>query len=286
MLLDGRVNDTIWNKKGYEGLIKIENKYDIDVFYKENVDTEEEIRNAVDEFAEDGVNLVFGHSNIYGDAFTDLSKYYPDIHFVYFNGEITNDNVTSLNFNAHAMGFFGGMVAGKMTETNVVGIIGSFLWQPEIEGFYEGVKYINPQATLEIDYLKSWKDTEMAESIYERMKNDGADVFYPAGDAFSEKIIMQAEADGLYAIGYISDQRELAPDTVLTSTIQDVDKLYELAAKSFNKGKLKGEIMTFDFQEEVISMGEYHEDIPEYFKRDIKEAIEKYKETELLPNEY
>ncbi|MFD1349359.1 BMP family ABC transporter substrate-binding protein [Oceanobacillus caeni] len=285
MLLDSTIDGNAWNESGYEGLLRIGEKYDTDVYYKENIDTEEEIRKAVDELVYDGVNLIFGHGSLYGDYFSDLSHYYPDVHFVYFNGGIYGENITSLNFNSHAMGFFGGMVAGKMTKTNEVGVIAAFLWQPEIEGFYEGVKYQNPNAEVEIDYIKGWDDTETAYSMYEKMKNENVDVFYPVGNAYSEKIIKQVEKDGLYAIGYVEDQLEFAPNAVLTSTIQQVDKLYEITAEKFNKGKLEGDILTFDFQDGVISLGEFNKVIPKDFIETLNKTVEDYKESSLLPNE-
>lgn len=285
MLLDSSIDGNSWNEAGYKGLLQIEEEYDTDVFYKENINTEEEVRRAVDEFVSDGVNLIFGHGSAYGDHFVAISRYYPDIHFIYFNGGIHTENVTSLNFNAHAMGFFGGMVAGKMTKTNHVGVIAAFLWQPELEGFYEGVKYQNPDAEVEIDYIKSWDDTDTAKTMYQKMKKQGVDVFYPIGNSYSEEIIKQVERDGLYAIGYVEDQLELAPNAVLTSTIQHVDKLYEIAAKQFNRGKLEGDILTFDFQEDVISLGEFNPIVPEDFVDYLQDIVDEYMDSSLLPNE-
>ncbi|WP_245831822.1 BMP family ABC transporter substrate-binding protein [Oceanobacillus senegalensis] len=285
MLVDSTIEGNAWNESGYRGLQQIGETFETDIFYKENINTEEEIRVAVDEFVQDGVNLIFGHSSKYGDYFLDIARFYPDVHFVYFNGSLHSENVTSLNFNSHAMGFFGGMVAGEMTNTNKVGVIASFLWQPEIEGFYEGVKYQNPNAVVEIDYIKSWNDLKTAISLYESMKKEGVDVFYPTGDSFSEEIIRLAAKDNLYVIGYVEDQLELAPNTVLTSTIQRVDKLYEITAEQFNKGKLKGDILTFDFQDEVITMGEFNQRISEQFRNELDETVEEYIDTNLLPNE-
>src|SRR5699024_3390434 len=98
-------------EQGYASLLEIEKEFATDVFYKENTRTERDVRLAVDEFVEKGVNLVIGHSNIFGNHFIDLTEAYPEVHFIYTNGGIYNQSITSLNFNSHAMGFFGGMVA-------------------------------------------------------------------------------------------------------------------------------------------------------------------------------
>lgn len=285
MLLDGEIDEHAWNEKGYAGLMQIEKEFDIDVFYQENITTEDEVRDAVDEFVEEGVNLIFGHGSIYGSLFQEIEEAYPDVHFVYFNGGYYSDNVTSLNFNSHAMGFFSGMIATRMSDSNEVGIITSFESQPEIEGFYEGAKYLNAQTEVHMNYINNWKDTKEAIHMYEEMRGNGVDVFYPAGNSFAEAIINKAEEDGVYAIGYIADQLEIAPDTVLTSTIQHVEQLYETAAKDFDKRSLKGGILTYDFQDDLITLGEFNESVPDRFKAYISDMVEDYQNTGLLPNE-
>ncbi len=284
-LIDTSIDDSAWSEKGYIGLLEIEEEFDVQVYYEENVDTKAEINGAVAEFVQDGVNLIFGHSNMYGSYFMEIAELYPDVHFVYFNGGNYAENVTSLNFSSHAMGFFAGMAAGEMTATNSVGIIAAHLWQPEIEGFFEGVKYQNPQAVIEFNYINDWHNTDIAVSMYEDMRQKEVDVFYPIGDMFSESIIEMAEEDGLYAIGYISDQLELAPDTVLTSTIQHVDKLYEESAKQFDEANLEGAVMSFDFKDGYISLGQFNDEVPESFQNELEAHVENYMETGLLPHE-
>lgn len=285
MLVEGSIEDQSWGEKGYDGLKAIEKKFDVDVYYKEDIKNQQEVTDAVDEFVNNGVNLIFGHSNIYGKYFVDISKSYPDVQFVYFNGGYHADNVTSLNFNSHAMGFFGGMVAGKMTTTDQIGIVAAYEWQPEIEGFYEGVKYQNPDANVRIEYVKDWSDKDTALEMYKSMREQNVDIFYPTGDSFSNDIIKLASEDGLNAIGYVTDQSCIDKKTVLTSTVQHVDKLYTLAAKKYNVDELEGDILVFDFQDEVISLGEFSSVVPEYFQKKIRDIIKEYKKTALLPNE-
>lgn len=285
MLVESSIDDQSWGEAGYEGLQAIEEKFDVTVFHKEGIKTQQQVTDAVDEFVNNGVNLIFGHSSTYGKYFINIAKSYPDVQFVYFNGGYQAENVTSLNFNSHAMGFFGGMVAGKMTQTNQIGIIAAYEWQPEIEGFYEGVKFENPDASVHIDYVKDWSDENTALKMYKRMKKQDVDVFYSTGDSFSADVIKKASEDGLYAIGYVADQSYIDEETVLTSTVQHVDKLYTLAAEKFNKGKLEGDILVFDFQDDVISLGEFSPLVPEDYQEKITDIIEEYKETALLPDE-
>ncbi|WP_010529928.1 BMP family ABC transporter substrate-binding protein [Lentibacillus jeotgali] len=285
MLVETSIHDQPWDKKGYEGLMAIEEQFNTDVYYKEGIQTQQEVRDAVDELVGNGVNLIFGHSAAYGKFFEEISKVYPEVHFVYLNGGQFTENVTSLNFNSHAMGFFAGMLAGEMTETNHVAVIGAFEWQPEIEGYFEGVTFQNPRAEVHLNYVNDWNGEEKAMEMYETMRGEGSDVVYPAGNAFSTSIIEQANADGIHAIGYVADQSELAEETVLTSTVQHVEDLYIMAAENFNEEELRGGVTTYDFQDDVISLGEFSPEVPEDIRGKIKEEVETYKETGLLPNE-
>lgn len=285
ILLEGTTNDQPWDRRGYEGLLSIGEDFDADIYIKENIQTEKQISSAVKNLVGKETRIIFGHSHLYGRYFVDMADSFPNTHFVYFNGGYSADNVTSLNFDSHAMGFFGGMVAGRMTKTDQIGIIAAYEWQPEVEGFYEGVKFQNPDASVHINFINDWAANEVAINIYETMKNKQVDVFYPTGEFFANKIVREADQDGLYAIGYVSEKANVNERTVLTSTIQHVDRLYVLAAELYQKNKLKGGVMTFDFADGAITLGEFSPDVPENYTQYIRDLIEAYIDTGLLPNE-
>jgi len=285
MLVESTVHDQAWGQKGYKGLLQIKEELNVDVYFKEHIQTKKATHKAVKEFSQKGVNLIFGHGSRFGQYFDEMQEAYPDIHFVYFNGNVKGENLTSLNFSAHAMGFFGGMVAGGFSKTNHVGIIAAYEWQPEVEGFYEGVKHQNPNVDVSIRYVRGWDNKMRAKQIYSQMKSQNVDVYYPAGDGFSVPLIQQMNKDGLHAIGYVSDQSDIAPNTILTSTIQHVDRLYVQTAKQFNKGELKEGILTFDFQDNAITMGKFSPSTPEPLVDKVKSAVQQYKKTGQLPHE-
>ncbi|MGM0874603.1 MAG: BMP family ABC transporter substrate-binding protein [Bacillota bacterium] len=285
MLVPDTIDDQVWGTKGYRGLLNIQTELKVDVFYKEGMNDESKVRAAIDEFQQNEVNLIFGHGSEYASFFNALSKDYPDIHFVLFNGEAVGENVTSLNFESNAMGFFGGMVAGEMTKTEKVGILAAFEWQPEINGFFEGAYFQNEDVHVDIQYVQDWNDTQSAMLLLDEMIGTGIDIVYVAGDGYNVPIIEKLKEEGLYAIGFVSDQSDLGKGTVLTSTVQHVDVLYEVVANSFNKGELESGELYFDFQDGVISMGNFSPLVDKTFQTDLKDYIEEYKESGLLPNQ-
>lgn len=285
LLVPDTVSDQVWGTKGYKGLLRIQTEYGLDVYYKEGIHTDSSIRKSVQEFHKDGVTLIFGHGSEYAQTFNSISSEYPDMHFVCFNSEVQGDNVTSLNFEANAMGFFGGMVAGHMTETNSIGIIAAFEWQPEVDGFFEGVLHENPEARVLIDYTQDWDDPDKALSILDNLLEQEVDVVYPAGDGFNVPVINMLKEKGLYAVGFVSDQSDLGENTVLTSTVQHVPALYELVANRYFSGDLDSGNLYFDFKDDVISLGKFSPLVSQEYQESIHEHIEEYKTTGLLPNE-
>ncbi|MCQ6274319.1 BMP family ABC transporter substrate-binding protein [Bacillus sp. V3B] len=285
LLVPDTINDQAWGTKGYRGILKIQDRYHIDVYYKESMNSQTVVERAVKEFVQKEVNLIFGHGHEFAEYFTEISQKYPDIHFITFNGDAKNANVTSLNFESYAMGFFAGMMAGHMTKTNHIGILPAFEWQPEIKGFYDGAKYQNDQVQVEINYVHDFDDEERALQLLDKMIANDADVIYPAGDRYSVPAIEKIKEKGLYAIGYVSDQSDLGNNTVLTSTIQHVDALYEVVAEKFNKGNLESGNLSYDFQDNVVSLGPFSPIVNQNFIDEINEAVKKYKETGQLPNQ-
>ncbi|WHY87750.1 BMP family ABC transporter substrate-binding protein [Neobacillus novalis] len=283
LLVPETVNDQVWGTKGFKGMLKVQSKFNIDVFYKEGMNSETVVARAVEEFNQKGVNLIFGHGSEYAEYFNNISKNYPNIHFVSFNGDAKNSNTTSLNFKAHAMGFFGGMVAAHMSSQQKVGVIAAYEWQPEIEGFYQGAKAENKQINVSIEYVGNWDDGKKAVQLVDSMLEDGVDVVYPAGDGFNVPVIERLKERGLFAIGYVSDQSDLGESTVLTSTIQQVDTLYEKVADQYNNGKLKSGNLSFDFQDDVISLGKYSPLVDKKFIQSMNEQIITYQKTGKLP---
>ncbi|WP_096199007.1 BMP family ABC transporter substrate-binding protein [Bacillus sp. FJAT-45350] len=285
LLLEDTIDDQGWNSQGYQGLLQIQSSLGVDVFFKEDINTYEKAKDAVIKFDNEGVNLIFGHGRIFATFFSELNEDYPDIHFVTFNGEVEGENMTSLHFESHAMGFFGGMVAAEMSETKTIGVIAAFPWQPEVDGFVEGATYQEQQIEVLTDFVEDWTDTDKAISIYEQMVMDGVDVFYPAGDGYHVPLVEKIKDKGLYAIGFVSDQSDLGESTVLTSTVQNVETLYQLVANKFVNGELDVGNLFFDFQDDVITLGEFSSVVPIEFQERVDQSIEQYKEDGKLPNQ-
>ncbi|OMP67103.1 BMP family ABC transporter substrate-binding protein [Domibacillus epiphyticus] len=285
MLITDTISDQVWGTKGYKGMLKIQSEYGVDVFYKERINSQALAERAVDELAHKGVNLIFGHGMEYAEYFNKIAPDYPNIHFVSFNGDAKRKNTTSLKFEGHAMGFFGGMTAAHASKTDTIAVIATFQWQPEVKGFNDGALYVNPDAKVITEYVNNWDDTETALAVLDKAIAAGADVIYPAGDGYNVPVIEKVKEHNLRAIGYVSDQSDLGRDTVLTSTVQHVDRLYSLVAGQYAEGSLDSGNVSFDFADNVISLSPFGESIDPEFAAKMDKLIDDYKKTGQLPGQ-
>lgn len=285
LLVSHTIDDQGWNSKGYEGLLSIHSELDVEIFLKENIETYAETYRAVKEFSEEGVTLIFGHSSLFAEYFMELKDDFPHIHFVSFNGTVDGENITSLHFDGYAMGYFAGMLSSDMTETGNIGVIAAYPHQPEVQGFEDGSYYNNPKVKVKVEYVNSWSNVELASTILDDMIAEDVDIIYPAGDGFHISIMEKIKNEGLFGIGYVSDHIDLGESTVLTSTVQHVEKLYTLIAEKYRAGELEGGNFYFDFADGVISLGTFSKEVPVDIRKKVELAVEGYIETEKLPHE-
>jgi basic membrane lipoprotein Med (substrate-binding protein (PBP1-ABC) superfamily) len=162
---------------------------------------------------------------IFGDAFGNeeavrrVGAEYPEIAFVFGSGLGPSEpNVAVFDNWIHEPAYLCGLMAGGLTETGVIGVVGG-LPVPEVNrivnAFIEGVKEVNPDATVLVSFINSWFDPAAAKESALAQIDNGADVLF--AERFG--VIDAAVENGLYAFGNMSDQYELGPDHVVNSVV-------------------------------------------------------------------
>ena len=165
---------------------------------------------------------------IFGDAFGNeeavraVAADYPDIAFVFGSGGGPADPNFSVFDNwIHEPAYLAGMLAGGLTESGVVGVVGG-LPVPEVNrianAFIAGAQAINPEVETKVSFINSWFDPAAAKEAALAQIDAGADVLY----AERYGVIEAAQEKGALAVGNMSDQSELAPESVVTSVTWDM----------------------------------------------------------------
>src|SRR5918992_640492 len=170
---------------------------------------------------------------IFGDAFGNeeaaraVAADYPDIAFVFGSGGgPAEPNFSVFDNWIHEPAYLAGMIAGGVTKSNVLGVVGGFP-VPEVNrivnAFIDGAQEVNPRVETKVTFLNSWFDPAAAKEAALAQIDAGADVL------FAERygVIEAAKENDLFAFGNMSDQTELAPQHVITGPVWNMSPTVE-----------------------------------------------------------
>jgi basic membrane protein A len=169
-------------------------------------------------------------------------------------------NAAGWNADYNEAGFLVGVVAALQSDTGKIGCIGGSAIPPIVancSGVIEGAKYIDPSVEVEVDMVGDFVDVAKATEVANAMISRGVDVlFAPAGGA-AQGVIQAADEAGIYAIGYIADERFRAPDTVITSEVIDFEEAYLDLGELYTSGRLEPQIYQMTIQGGHIHYGPF-----------------------------
>ncbi len=174
---------------------------------------------AMREYAESGVQLIWGESYAVENEAREVASDYPDVAFLMgSSGGPEGDNFGVFGTRNHEAAYLAGMLAAEMSETGTFGSVGGFPI-PEvnllINAFRMGVQEINPDATFLNGFIGAWFDPARAKEAAIAQIDAGADIL------FGERIgtADAAQERGIKAIGSLIDYTPRYPQTVFANAI-------------------------------------------------------------------
>ncbi len=250
MLLPGDINDAGYNASAYAGLQAIQKELGAEVAYSEQLlARQSDLVEVYRDYASQGFDLIIGHGYEFGDGAMQLAAEFPKTFFVIANGDVTAANVASTDFAWEQNSFVLGALAALMSKTGHVGIIGGLEIPPvlrTIDGYTAGAKYINPDIEVSVAKTGSFDDITRAQEAALAQISSGVDVIMHGADKSGLGVIQAAQDKGIWAIGFIADQHEVAPSTIISSQVMSYPGLYPQIAKMLQDGELKGQMYLFD----------------------------------------
>jgi len=256
----GGVNDQSFNQLAWSGLTRLGAETTARVMYIESHDDSDYAPN-FDSFVDQGADLIWGVGFMLGDATQLAGLDYPDFQFAiidyaYDPADVPNNNVTGVVFAAEQCSFLVGFIAGKMTETGIVGHING-IQSPIMEsfavGFYAGVLTANPDAVIFGQYSGSFGDAAAGKAIANQYYADGADIIYSAAGFTGSGAIEAAKEQGKWAIGVDMCQNWIAPDNVMTSALKRVDvAMFDLSKEVYDGTYTAGGTRVYDLTNDGV----------------------------------
>ncbi|OQY38106.1 MAG: BMP family ABC transporter substrate-binding protein [Candidatus Cloacimonetes bacterium 4572_65] len=234
----GPVGDAGWTYAHNQGRIEVE-KMDIveKTIFAESVQENAESERTIRQMAEKDCDLIFTTSFGFMDYTINSAKDYPEKTFMHCSGYKTSENVSAYFGKMYQARYLAGIVAGKMTENNLIGYVAPFPI-PECvrlaNAFYLGVKSVNPDAKMKMVFVNSWYDPSKEKEYASSLIDAGCDLIAQHADSAAPQ--QAAEERGVWCIGYNTDMRDFAPTRNLTSTVWNWSVFYkDVVTKVHNK---------------------------------------------------
>ncbi len=286
VIMPSTINDLAFSQSMYDALIKIQNEMGgpekMELVYSENMFVVDDAAAAIRDYASQGYDLIIAHGSQYGSSLKEIAPDFPKTAFAHgttvdtFVDEGIN-NVFAYEAASHEGGYVNGVMAGKLTKTNVIGVVGPIETGDAklyIDGFVAGVKASNPDAQVNVNYIGSFSDVALAAEAASTHISAGADVL--AGTAqMVVGAIGKAEEHGVLWFGTQANQTSLAPDIVVANQVYDWAVVLRDIIDQIEKGTYGGKAYVINLKNggEVI---EYNPDfdLPPDVKKLAEDTIE------------
>jgi len=235
----------------------------------ESADAERVLR----DMASQGNKLIFGTTFGYMEPMLKVAADFKDVKFEHATGYKQAENLRTYDSRTYEGAYMAGVVAGKMTKTNTLGVVAS-IPIPEvirnINSFTLGAQSVNPKVKTKVVWVNEWfnppKETEAATALI----NGGADVLMQNTD--SSAVLQTAEKMGKRAFGWDSDMTAYGPKAHLGSAIINWAPYYIKATRDALEGKWTGNSgIWWGVKEGAIDLVSLAADVPEDAKKRVDE---------------
>ncbi len=199
--------------------------------FVENVSEGSDAERVIRELAQSGCLVVFTTSFGYMNYTEKVAKQFPKVVFMHATGYKTGPNLGIYNARFYEGRYLSGVIAGKMTKTNILGYVAAFPIPEVLQGinaFTRGARSVDPKAEVRVIWTNSWYDPGKEREAANTLIAQGADVITNHTDSTS--VVQAAEEKGKYAVGYHSDMSKYGPKAQLTATTHQWGDFYTKAA--------------------------------------------------------
>lgn len=229
-----------WAGRLHTALKAAEARGDIEYKASENVSNADYER-VMREYATAGNTLIVGEAFAVEAAARKVAKDFPKVSFLMgSSGKPAAPNFSVFDNYIQEPAYLSGMVAGGMTKSNKIGMVGGFPI-PEVNrlmnAFMAGALEVNPKIEFSVSFINSWFDPPKAKEAAFAMIDKGADVLYAERFGVSDA----AKEKGKLAIGNVINTQAQYPDTVVASAMWHFEPSADRAIKLVKEGKFTAE---------------------------------------------
>ncbi len=220
----GPTGDFGWTYQHDEGRKEAVAKFGdkIQTVFVENVPEGPDSERIIADLAAKGAKLIFTTSFGYMNYTLKVAKDFPDVKFEHCTGYKRAKNVATYNIRFYQARFVQGVIAGKLTKSNVAGYIASVPVPEVVQGmnaFMLGMRSVNPAATLKFIAINSWYDPGKEGDAAKALIDQGCDIITQHTDSPSP--LQVAESRKIKAFGEATDMSKFAPTMQLSAIVNE-----------------------------------------------------------------
>ena len=277
-ILNGTIDDHSWGQAHYEGMEQCADSLNLEVYYCENVPDDEQCKKYMEDLIDQGCEIIICNSFGFGDYALEVASEHRDTYFFHATGVEEADNLATYFGRIYQMRYLSGIVAGLQTETNEIGYVAAYPI-PEvnrgINAFTLGVREVNPNAHVYVEWTQSWTGDAEAEAATEKLLDEHTiDVLTIHTD--TNRALEIAEERGIWCIGYNRDNSELYPNTFLTAPIFEWDNFYEPHILECLQGKFDGKHYWEGAETGIVSLSPLSRNVKPGIQKEVETANHKF----------
>jgi basic membrane protein A len=260
----GPVGDAGWSYAHDQGRKYLEkNLAGVKTAFVESVPEGADAERVLTQFARDGYKVIFATSFGYMDAVINVSKKFPDVYFEHCSGFKTAPNVSTYFGRIYEARYLSGIVAGKMTKSNLIGYVAAHPIPEVIRGinaFTRGVRSVNPAAKVRVVWTNTWYNPASEKEAAKALLDAGCDVIAQHQDTPGP--MQAAEERGKYGISYNSPMMQFAPRAVLTGPVWNWGPYYVKRVKAAMDGTWKSGQYWGPMADGVVDLAPFNKVVP------------------------
>jgi len=224
-----------WVSRIHKALEAAQARGEVSYVYSENV-ANTDYERVMREYAEQGTQLMVGEAFAVERAARKVASEYPGIAFLMGSSfGPSQPNFAVFDNWIHEPSYLSGIVAGRATQSNVIGMVGGYAI-PEVNrlmhAFMEGARSVNPEVRFLVSFINSWYDPPKAKESAFAMIDAGADVMYAERFGVSDAAVER----GVKVIGNVIDTAGQYPGAVLASALWHMEPTIDRAIAAVRDG--------------------------------------------------
>lgn len=232
----------------------------------EGADSERVIRG----MARSGCKVVFTTSFGYMNPTLKVARAFPNTVFMHATGYKTAPNVGIYNARFYEGRYLNGVIAGRMTKTNIAGVVAA-LPIPEvvmgINAFARGMRSVNKNAKVKVIWTNAWFNPGREREAASTLIAQGADILTHHTD--STATIQVAEEKHVMAFGHTSDEAKYGPHAQLSGTMHMWGGFYIKVVNEVLAGKWKSTSTWGGLDQKMVALAPFNAKVPKELRDQI-----------------